>query len=70
MYCARLNTADRFARFAQLRRARTCSATGSPYFWINLCFSDISGKMTFIFVFWQPFRGQDGVKYEAKNSSI
>jgi len=41
MYCARLHTADRFARFAQLRRARTCSATGSPYSWLKPCFSDI-----------------------------
>jgi len=41
---ARLHTADRFARFAQLRRARTCSATGSPYSWLKPCFSDIPGK--------------------------
>jgi hypothetical protein len=41
MYWARLHTAD---RFAQLRRARTCSATGSPYSWLKPCFSDIPGK--------------------------
>jgi hypothetical protein len=38
------NIADRFARFAQLRRARTCSATGSPYSLLKPCFSDIPGK--------------------------
>jgi len=55
-----LLTATHVARFAQLRRARTCSATGSPYFWLKPCFSDIPGKMTLILVFWQPFRDPDG----------
>jgi len=36
--------AARVARFAQLRRARPCSATGSSYSKLKPCFSDIPGK--------------------------
>jgi len=41
MYCVRLPIADRFAQF---RRARTYSTTGSPYPWLKPCFSDIPEK--------------------------
>jgi hypothetical protein len=30
----------------------------------------LSEKNSLIVVFWQGFRGPDGLKYEAKNSSI
>ena len=44
MYFTGPITAACVARFAQLRRARTCSATGSSYSWLKPCFSDIPGK--------------------------
>ena len=61
MRYAGLLIADRVARFAQIRRARTCSATGLPFFF-NYFFFDIRRKKTtFIFAFWQGFRGPDGI---------
>jgi hypothetical protein len=57
-----LFTAVHVARFVHFQRARIYSATGSPYFWLKPCFSDIPGKMTLILVFWQPFWDPDGVK--------
>jgi hypothetical protein len=68
MYCARLHTADRFARFAQLRRARTCSATGSPYSWLKPCFSDIPGKNDPHIRVLAAFSGSGWGKLSGKNS--
>ena len=44
MYFAGLLTATCVARFAQLRRARPRSATGSPYSRLKPCFLALPGK--------------------------
>jgi hypothetical protein len=63
MHYAGLLIAARVARFAQLRRARPRSATGSLIFQVKtLFFRHPRKKTTLIFAFRQPFRGPDGVK--------
>jgi len=62
MRYAGLLIAARVARFAQLRRARPRSATGSRIPGENPNFKTSPEKMTLIFAFRQRFRGPYGVK--------
>jgi hypothetical protein len=60
--------AARVARFAQLRRARPRSATGSPYSRLKSCFLAIPGKKEPHIRILAAFSGSGGGKLSGKNS--